>query len=70
MTSRERVSSALQFKEVDRIPIEIGVNAVNAQLFCMPLEELADKYAGRICFWGKDHRLENCEAVYDEWSKV
>lgn len=98
----------------DIIPdlIEIGVNAVNSQLFCMPLEELADKYAGRICFWGeidrqrlltsgtpqevrqavrrvaaaflknkrtgvvgqcfwgKDHRLENCEAVYDEWSKV
>lgn len=98
----------------DIIPdlIEIGVNAVNAQLFCMPMEELADKLAGRICFWGeidrqrlltsatpdevrtavrrvarvflkkkrtgvvgqcfwgKDHRIENCEAVYDEWSKV
>lgn len=98
----------------DIIPdlIEIGVNAVNAQLFCMPIEELAEKYAGRICFWGeidrqrlltsgtpqevraavrrvagaflknkrtgvvgqcfdgKGHRLENCEAVYDEWSRV
>lgn len=92
--------------------IEIGVNAVNAQLFCMPIEDLAKQFAGRLCFWGeidrqrlltfgtpeecraavrrvaaafmkdkrtgvvgqcfwgKDHRLENCEAVYDEWSKV
>lgn len=92
--------------------IEIGVNAVNAQLFCMSIEELAEQYAGRLCFWGeidrqrlltmgttdevraavrrvaaaflkkkrtgivgqcfwgKDHRPENCEAVYDEWSKI
>jgi uroporphyrinogen decarboxylase len=92
--------------------IEIGVNAVNAQLFCMDIEELADRFSGRICFWGeidrqrlltmgtpeevreavrrvaraflgkkrtgivgqcfwgKDHRPENCEAVYDEWGKV
>ncbi|MEI6971808.1 MAG: uroporphyrinogen decarboxylase family protein [bacterium] len=98
----------------DIIPdlIEIGVNAVNAQLFCMPIEQLADEFGGRICFWGeidrqrlltsgtpaevraavrrvanaflrkrrtgvvgqcfsgKDHRMENCEAVYDEWSMV
>jgi hypothetical protein len=98
----------------DLIPelIEVGVDAVNAQLFCMPIEELAEKFAGRICFWGeidrqrllpfgtteevrqavrrvaaaflrkrrtgvvgqcfegKDHRMENIEAVYDEWSKV
>lgn len=92
--------------------VEIGVHAVNAQLFCMPIEELAEQFAGKLCFWGeidrqrlltcgtveevrqavrrvaraflkgkrtgivgqcfwgKDHRLENCEAVYDEWSKV
>lgn len=99
---------------VDIIPdlIEIGVNAINAQLFCMPIEELAAAFAGRICFWGeidrqrlltsgtpqevrqavrrvaaaflahkrtgvvgqcfwgKDHRIENCEAVYDEWSRI
>lgn len=98
----------------DIIPdlIEIGVHAVNAQLFCMPIEELAAKFAGQICFWGeidrqrllsmgspqevraavrrvaaafmknkrtgvvgqcfngKDHRIENCEAVYDEWSRL
>ena len=99
---------------VDIIPdlIEIGVDAINAQLFCMPIEDLAERFSGRICFWGeidrqwlltrattnevreavrrvaaaflkkkrtgvvgqcswgKDHRIENCEAVYDEWSKV
>ncbi len=98
----------------DIIPdlIEIGVHAINTQLFCMPIEELAGRFAGRVCFWGeidrqhlltsgtteevrqavrrvaraflvsrrsglvgqcfwgKDHKLENCEAVYDEWSKV
>jgi uroporphyrinogen decarboxylase len=98
----------------DIIPdlIEIGVNAINSQLFCMPIEDLAERFAGRICFWGeidrqrllttgtvdevrqavrrvaaaflkhkrtgvvgqcfggKDHRPENCEAVYDEWSKL
>jgi uroporphyrinogen decarboxylase len=98
----------------DIIPdlIEIGVDAINAQLFCMPIEELAGKFAGQICFWGeidrqrlltfgtpqevraavrrvaaaflknkrtgivgqcfqgKNHRIENCEAVYDEWSKI
>jgi hypothetical protein len=92
--------------------IEIGVNAVNLQLFVMPIEELAEEFAGKICFWGeidrqrlltsgtpeevraavrrvakaflkkgrtgvvgqcqtgKDHRMENCEAVFEEWAKV
>lgn len=92
--------------------IEIGVNAINAQIFCMSIEELAEHFAGKICFWGeidrqrlltsgtpaevreavrrvaraflrnkrtgivgqcfwgKGHREENYEAVYDEWSKV
>lgn len=98
----------------DIIPdlIEIGVNAVNSQLFVMPIEELAEEFAGKICFWGeidrqrlltsgtpdevraavrrvakaflkkgrtgvvgqcypgKGHLMENCEAVYEEWSKV
>jgi hypothetical protein len=98
---------------MDIIPdlIEIGVDALNSQLFCMPIELLAEKFAGQICFWGeidrqhllpfgsvdevrtavrrvasaffnkkrtgivgqcfwgKDHRNENCEAVYEEWSK-
>ena len=36
--------------------IEIGVNAVNAQIFCMDLQELEDRFGGRICFWGEIDR--------------
>jgi hypothetical protein len=92
--------------------IEIGVNAINAQIFCMDIENLAERFRGKICFWGeidrqylltqgtveevraavrrvarafmpdkktgvvgmcywgKDHKLENMRAVYDEWSKI
>jgi hypothetical protein len=92
--------------------IEIGVNALNLQLFCMDLEGLAARYAGKVafwgeidrqrllthgttdevraavrrvaaaflrkartgvvgqCFWGKDHRPENMDAVYDEWRRL
>ncbi|MCL2881056.1 MAG: hypothetical protein FWF29_12505, partial [Treponema sp.] len=32
--------------------IEIGINAVNSQLFCMDMEKLGAQYAGRIAFWG------------------
>ena len=33
--------------------LEIGVNAINSQLFCMPIEELAEKYHHKLCFWGE-----------------
>ena len=33
--------------------IEIGVDALNTQLFCMNIEELGQKYAGKITFWGE-----------------
>ena len=36
--------------------IEIGVNAVNSQLFCMNIEELGEKYRGKITFWGEISR--------------
>ena len=36
--------------------IEIGVDAVNSQLFCMDLERLGDLYAGKITFWGEIDR--------------
>jgi len=36
--------------------IEIGVNAINSQVFCMDIEELGRKYAGRIVFWGEIDR--------------
>jgi len=36
--------------------IEIGVDAVNSQLFCMPIEQIGERFAGRITFWGEIDR--------------
>ena len=36
--------------------IEIGVDALNSQLFCMDIEEIARRFKGRICFWGEIDR--------------
>jgi uroporphyrinogen decarboxylase len=36
--------------------IEIGVDAVNSQLFCMDIEGLAARYKGKITFWGEIDR--------------
>jgi len=36
--------------------IEVGVDAINSQLFCMNIEELGRKYKGRITFWGEIDR--------------
>ncbi len=36
--------------------IEIGVDAVNSQLFCMPIEEIGKRFKGRITFWGEIDR--------------
>ena len=36
--------------------IEIGIDAVNSQLFCMNIEEIGQKYAGKIAFWGEIDR--------------
>ena len=33
--------------------IEIGVAAVNSQLFCMDMETIGQSYAGKITFWGE-----------------
>jgi hypothetical protein len=33
--------------------VEIGVDAFNSQLFCMDIENIAEKYKGRITFWGE-----------------
>jgi len=33
--------------------VEIGVDAINSQLFVMPIEEIAVKFRGRIAFWGE-----------------
>jgi hypothetical protein len=53
--------------------IEIGIDAINSQLFCMDIEKLAEKYKGKITFWGEIDRQrllpfgdpdEITEAVY------
>jgi hypothetical protein len=36
--------------------IEIGVDAVNSQLFCMDIEEIGRRYRGNITFWGEIDR--------------
>jgi len=36
--------------------IEIGIDALNSQLFCMDIEELGKKFAGKITFWGEIDR--------------
>jgi uroporphyrinogen decarboxylase len=36
--------------------VEIGVDALNSQLFCMDLEELGRRFRGKITFWGEIDR--------------
>ncbi|MBZ0301707.1 MAG: methyltransferase, partial [Anaerolineae bacterium] len=36
--------------------VEIGIDAINSQLFVMDIEALAHKYKGRITFWGEIDR--------------
>jgi uroporphyrinogen decarboxylase len=36
--------------------IEIGIDALNSQLFCMNIEELGEKFRGKITFWGEVDR--------------
>jgi uroporphyrinogen decarboxylase len=36
--------------------IEIGVDALNSQLFCMDIEEIGRRYKGQITFWGEIDR--------------
>jgi len=38
--------------------IEIGVDAVNSQLFCMDIEEMGRKHMGEITFWGEIDRQQ------------
>ncbi|MCX7031267.1 MAG: hypothetical protein NTU62_14270 [Spirochaetes bacterium] len=42
----------------DIIPdlVEIGVSALNSQLFCMDIEDLGRRFKGRITFWGEIDR--------------
>jgi len=36
--------------------VELGIQAVNSQLFCMDIEGLGRRYKGRIAFWGEIDR--------------
>ena len=36
--------------------IEIGIDAINSQLFCMDIEDLARRHKGQITFWGEIDR--------------
>ncbi len=36
--------------------IELGVDALNAQLFCMDIEKIGRRFKGRITFWGEIDR--------------
>lgn len=42
----------------DIIPdlIEVGINALNSQVFLMGVEELGEKFSGKITFWGEIDR--------------
>jgi uroporphyrinogen-III decarboxylase len=43
---------------VDILPdlIELGLDAINAQIFCMDVEKLGERFRGRITFWGEIDR--------------
>ena len=36
--------------------IEVGMDAINSQLFCMNIEDLAERYKGKVTFWGEIDR--------------
>ncbi|HEY8665846.1 MAG TPA: uroporphyrinogen decarboxylase family protein [Tepidisphaeraceae bacterium] len=36
--------------------VDLKVDAVNSQLFCMPIEELSRRFKGKITFWGEIDR--------------
>jgi uroporphyrinogen decarboxylase len=38
--------------------IDLGVDAVNSQLSCMGVEKVAERYAGKITFWGEPSRQD------------
>ncbi len=38
--------------------IEIGLDALNCQVFCMGVEELGRRFAGRLTFWGELDRQQ------------
>ncbi|MFH1421203.1 MAG: uroporphyrinogen decarboxylase family protein [Planctomycetota bacterium] len=43
---------------VDILPdlIEVGVDAINLQIFCMDVQTISERFAGKITFWGEVDR--------------
>ena len=42
--------------------IDVGIDALNAQIFCMGVEELGERFKGKLTFWGeidRQHILPN-----------
>ena len=59
--------------------IEIGVDALNSQIFCMGIRDLGERYRGKITFWGeidrqyllsRGSREEIEQAVYEVWKEL
>ena len=53
----------------DIIPdlIELGLDALNCQVFCMNVEELGERFGGKLTFWGElDRQRILPEASVDE----
>jgi len=38
--------------------VEIGIDAVNSQIFCMDVAEIGRRFAGRLTFWGEVDRQQ------------
>jgi len=38
--------------------VDVGIDAINSQLFCMDIEELGRKFKGKITFWGEIDRQQ------------
>jgi len=54
---------------VDIMPdlIELGLDAINSQIFCMGVEEVGNKFRGQITFWGEmDRQHVLVESTPDE----
>jgi len=56
--------------------IDVGVHALNAQIFCMGVKELGERYRGKVTFWGEidrqnllphGSRQDIQQAVYEVW---
>jgi len=65
--------------------INVGMDAINSQLFCMDIESIGRKYKGKVTFWGELDRMSilpfelewgvqppysNIDAAYSAWNET